>query len=401
MSLLLDALKQAEDNKKKSSNQGGDLPEGTIEIEAASLVLEEPELPQENSGNVEAIVKETDDVEERIQSEQPEILQSELKKQAASLPLDPALNVFAAGGARKNARSARYGLLGILLLVIMLVSFLFWQGGDSSSDSASVDDSIIEGDEGAEVVNESTPITLAKLVNSTHELAVEKTKLELEQEVIGLTKKVDEYINIEDPSPITIKKSRVNGRLSLSLSKGYAALQEGRYKEAEIIYESVLIKWPKQVDALLGLANIYAESNALNKARRKYEEALTIEPANNIAQLGLLYTYQSDHSTKGIELLQGLSSKYPENANVLVAIGHKLAKKSKWFDAQQYYFKAYSAQPDNALLAYNLAVSLDRMEKYSAAISFYNKALTLNLSSSPVISSSDVRNRISDLEYSR
>ena len=396
MSLLLDALKQAEDNKKKSSNQGSDLPESTIEIEAASLALEKPELPKDDSGNVEATVKETDDVEERIQPEQPEKRQNEQSTEADNLSLDPALNVFAAGGARKNAKLTKYALLGALLLVIMLVSFLFWQGADNSSDSASVDDSIIEGDEDTEVVNESIPITLETSVNSTHEVAVEKTKLE--QEVIGLKKNVDEYINIEAPNPITIKKSRVNGRLSLSLSKGYAALQEGRYKEAEIIYARVLIKRPKQVDALLGLANIYAQSNQLNKARRQYEDVLTIEPANKIAQLGLLYTYQSDSSTKGIELLQGLSAKYPGNADVLVAIGHKLAKKSKWSDAQQYYFKAYSAQPDNALLVYNLAVSLDRMEKYSVAISFYKKALMLNPSSSPVINSSNVRNRVNDLE---
>ena len=395
MSLLLDALKQAEENKKKSSANGEALSKNTDEIESAPLVLEEPQLTQEDLGEADILVKETEGVVEAPQSEQPDEPKSESKKLVDNSSLDPALNVFAAGGVREHVRLTRYGLLGLLLLAVMVLLFLFWLVGDNSPHSSSAGENFIERD--VEVTNEPSSARLEKSANNIHETTVKK--VEQTQESTGLIEPVDE--GTENPSPITIKKNRVNSRLSTLLGKGYAALKSGRYKEAETIYENVLIKQPKQVDALLGLANIYSQNNDLIQARRLYNRVLIIEPANKIAQLGLLYTYQSDNSTKGLELLQGLSEKHPENADILVAIGHKLAKKSKWSDAQQYYFKAYSEQPDNALFAYNLAVSLDRMEKYSAAIGFYKKALMLNSISSPIINSQKVMNRVDDLEHFR
>lgn len=396
MSLLLDALKQAEENKKKSSNHGEVLSKNTDEIESTPLVLEEPGLTQEDSGDSEISVKDTETVVEAPLSEQSDESRVESKRAVDNLSVDPALNVFAAGGVRESTRLTKHGLLGLLLLVVMILLFLFWLGDDNSSYSTSVDEKFIDND--VEVVNEPSTVALEKSTDDIHETLV-KT-IEQTQESTGLTEQVDEVIEAPS-SPIAIKKSNVNRRLFALLGKGYDALQSGRYKEAEGIYENVLIKQPKQVDALLGLAHIYSQNNDLIQARQLYDRVLTIEPANKIAQLGLMYTYQSDNSAKGLELLQELSEKHPKNADILVAIGHKLAKKSKWSDAQQYYFRAYSAQPENALFAYNLAVSLDRMEKYDAAIGLYKKALMLNSISSPVINNRKVMNRVDDLEHFR
>jgi cytochrome c-type biogenesis protein CcmH/NrfG len=48
---------------------------------------------------------------------------------------------------------------------------------------------------------------------------------------------------------------------------------------------------------------------------------------------------------------------------VLFALGNLYAQQGRWPDAQQAYFRAYGAAPDNPDYAYNLAVGLDRLNQ--------------------------------------
>ncbi|PCI70258.1 MAG: hypothetical protein COB26_04545 [Piscirickettsiaceae bacterium] len=391
MSLLLDALKQAEENKKNMSADEGMSVAESAQTDAVALVLEDEPVPQ-----VEPIEKVRDSVEEKVTvTAQPveEVRASNILPSQA--PLDPSLNVFSAGGGRQGSQNKKHLITGLLLLIISVMA-AYWVMSEQSIQLAMQDNSVIEGDE-----ESIGPLTVELNTSS------EKTNVNPEVKKESVERPVAIHEAIRDAKPInthvkrstgiSIKKSRMSASLSAALNKGYAALQNGRYSEATLTYQAILKKRPKQIDALLGLANIYAHNGDLLAARRQYDEALVIRPSNKIAQLGLLYTYQSDNSTKGLELLQNLSAKYPNNPEILVAIGHKLAKQSKWFAAQQSYFKAYSVQPSNALLAYNLAVSLDRMEKYDAASSFYNKALTLNSVSAPVVNSQQIKNRLLEI----
>ena len=143
---------------------------------------------------------------------------------------------------------------------------------------------------------------------------------------------------------------------------------------------------------------IYSHENNQQEARRLYERVLFIDDANTVAQLGLLHTYQEDESFERTSVLQELSSKYPENSQIAISLGHELGKQAKWLDAQKAYFKAFSLDPSNAIYAYNLAVSLDQLEKYSAAKSFYDKALDLNKQSPSALNTSAVKNRLDQLE---
>jgi len=49
----------------------------------------------------------------------------------------------------------------------------------------------------------------------------------------------------------------------------------------------------------------------------------------------------------------------------------------RWAEAQQHYFKAFAADPDNADFAYNLAVSLDHLRQSGLALEYYRRALAL------------------------
>lgn len=396
MSLLLDALKQAEETKKDTLVHEGETDSDSVQTDASALVLDDQPVTQ-----VEPIEKVSESVEERItaQPEDDEVQASVILPSHASL--DSSLNVFSAGGGRQNSQSTKYLITGLVLLFISGAA-AYWIMDEQTTQPAIQDNIVIEGDE--ESVEPST-VELpsnSEPTNATREVKKEPVgqSVDVQTQTAIPQAKYDAdpiHSNVERSTGISIRKSRRSVSLSTALNKGYTALQKGRYSEATLTYETILKKRPKQIDALLGLANIYANNGDLLAARGQYDKVLATRPSNKIAQLGLLYTYQSDNSAKGLQLLQDLSAKYPNNPEILVAIGHKLAKQTKWFEAQQSYFKAYSVQPNNALLAYNLAVSLDRMEKYSAASTFYKKALTLDSASAPVVSSQQIKSRLLEI----
>ena len=58
-------------------------------------------------------------------------------------------------------------------------------------------------------------------------------------------------------------------------------------------------------------------------------------------------------------------------------LGNQLAQQGRWPEAQQEYFKAFSAEPENADFAYNLAVSLDHLRQPKLALEYYRRALSL------------------------
>ena len=58
-------------------------------------------------------------------------------------------------------------------------------------------------------------------------------------------------------------------------------------------------------------------------------------------------------------------------------LGNQLAQQNRWAEAQQEYFKAVAAEPDNADFAYNLAVALDHMRQSKLALQYYQRAIAL------------------------
>ena len=65
-------------------------------------------------------------------------------------------------------------------------------------------------------------------------------------------------------------------------------------------------------------------------------------------------------------------------ANVLhFTLGNQYAQQGRWAEAQQAYFKAFAANPENPDFAFNLAVSLDQLRQGKLALEYYRKALSL------------------------
>jgi Flp pilus assembly protein TadD len=86
------------------------------------------------------------------------------------------------------------------------------------------------------------------------------------------------------------------------------------------------------------------------------------------------------------------------SAHVLnFTLGNQLAQQGRWAEAQQEYFKAFAADPNNADFAYNLAVSLDHLRQSKLALEHYQRALALAEKRGASFDADAARGRIAQL----
>ncbi|MCC7183398.1 MAG: tetratricopeptide repeat protein [Rhodocyclaceae bacterium] len=171
-----------------------------------------------------------------------------------------------------------------------------------------------------------------------------------------------------------IRSRRSPEQVLPEVARAYEALLAGDGATAKRAYDEALAIDPLNRDALHGLAAIALAEQRLRDAEAAYRRLVEIDPGDARAQAALLSLRSSDDKPREARLRE-LIAQQPRAATPHFVLANLLAARGQWREAQEHYFQAYSADPDNPDHRFNLAVSLDQLRQYELAIRYYREAL--------------------------
>lgn len=164
-------------------------------------------------------------------------------------------------------------------------------------------------------------------------------------------------------------------QINPALTKGFENFNRGNFAAAKIDYESILKTEPQNLEALHGLAAIAVREGRWNVADHFYERILVADPKDAAALSAMINLHGQNNPGAAESRLKGIVAEQPESAAAQFALGNLYAAQQRWADAQQAYFKAYSADAESPDILYNLAVSLEHMNQTKLAYQYYSLAL--------------------------
>ncbi len=169
-----------------------------------------------------------------------------------------------------------------------------------------------------------------------------------------------------------------SARIPIQVQSGYRAFHAGELAAARTAYEQALREEPGNRDALLGMAALEIQARRYDQAEARYRSLLRSSPRDPYALAGLLALRGSDVDPVQAESsLKNLLAANPDVAALHFVLGNQFARQGRWAEAQLAYVQALAADPDNPDIAFNLAISWDRLRQSGEAVKHYERALEL------------------------
>lgn len=425
MSLLMDALKQADHAKRDKPTDTSPLETPAAQLPMDDSSAELPELslsPVEASAPVEPVpaapvaVKAAATLQLTPGSEpEPVIAPQETAKPDVSEPpqlsgnikppkqdhhnAQAAARILAASAARHTAERRRnlIGLIGLGgILVIALGSYYYYAALSQSTPylglaQAELEDSAPDAADPTTTTSQSAlldspapaqtlwqdgvPPTAAEATQDWEPAPVDPRVLRGERPpAVAETDATAETAN--PAASIRITRSTQPNQVSLGLQTAYADFQAGRLAQAETGYRQVLARDAHNRDAHMGLAAIAMRSGLVDAARAEYQAVLQRNPRDLSAHAALADLGQ-DRNANTESQLKSLLAEQPQSAPLHFALANVYAEQRRWPYAQQAYFEAQRLAPEHPDYAFNLAVSLEHLGQPQLALEYYRRAVQL------------------------
>lgn len=162
------------------------------------------------------------------------------------------------------------------------------------------------------------------------------------------------------------------------LASAWSSYRAGDLERAQVLYQRVVSSDPRNVDALNGLASIAARRGRRADAIEGFRRSLAARPDDAVALAGLAALdadVQGEDPGAATSRLRAALAERPDQAALHFALGNALAAEQRWAEAQTRYFSAYGLDPTNPDYLFNLGVSLDHLGQRPLARRFYDQAL--------------------------
>lgn len=178
---------------------------------------------------------------------------------------------------------------------------------------------------------------------------------------------------VRPESPIRVTKAPL--RVNPDLTRGFDAFNRGDLTVAQADYERALQSDPRNTDALHGLAAVAVRQGRLDQAEQFYRKIAEADPHDSTAASALINLRRQGDPNAAESRLRTLAADQPDLAAPHFSLGNLYARQGRWNDAQQAYFRAYNAEPDNPDIMFNLAVSLEHLRQNKLAAQYYEQAI--------------------------
>ncbi|HEY6153165.1 MAG TPA: tetratricopeptide repeat protein [Candidatus Udaeobacter sp.] len=163
-------------------------------------------------------------------------------------------------------------------------------------------------------------------------------------------------------------------------------VEQGKYRTAEKQYQTVLAKYPKNLDALSNLGVVYFRTGKLRSAELKLKEAATIAPNDDfvLTTLGIVHYRQSRFDEALKELRKAIEIN-PNSATAHNYLGITASQKGRQREAEKEMLQAIAKDPNYADAHFNLAVILITTQPSSRELAreHYARATALGTQPSP------------------
>lgn len=200
-----------------------------------------------------------------------------------------------------------------------------------------------------------------------------------------------------DPIQVTTAPLKLNP----ILEQAFQAFQRGDINHAQAAWQKVLESDSRNADALYGMAAVALHQRQPNQAADFYLRALEANPRDALALSGLLSLKGHVDPQQTESRLKNLLAEQADSPFLNFALGNLYAKSTRWAEAQQAFFKAHVADPGNPDYLFNLAVSLDQLHQSRLAVQYYNQALAAAAQRQPGFDAVQVAVRLKVLQSSQ
>ncbi|MCM2287620.1 MAG: tetratricopeptide repeat protein, partial [Sulfuritalea sp.] len=150
---------------------------------------------------------------------------------------------------------------------------------------------------------------------------------------------------VESDSPVRVSKAPLT--INPALLRGFDAFNRGDFALAQVEYERALKSDPRNTDALHGLAAIALRQGRNDQADLLYRRIVEADPQDAVATAALINSRGQIDPNAAESRLKSLVAAQPELAAPHFSLGNLYARHGRWSEAQQAYFRAYGAEPDN------------------------------------------------------
>ena len=176
-----------------------------------------------------------------------------------------------------------------------------------------------------------------------------------------------------------IKSAPLKNQVALLIAQGLALHHQGKFIEAQIFYEKVLVIQPNHFDALQLLGTLSIQTQQFTNAVDFLTKALQIQPNNGFCNSNLgTALIELEHFEEALVAFNIAICLNPDNSQLYFNQGVVLQKLKRFHEALVSYDKSIIIKPDSPDAYANKGNTLKELQLFEEALANYEQAISLN-----------------------